>query len=86
MVNHNRGRTQRNRHSSVYRQCKDNFFEVKDILVSSGFAIGAEGKVLETDHGYEILSSGYSNETSWHFLRDVADEVRRKNRIDDTAG
>jgi Icc-related predicted phosphoesterase len=52
----------------------DDYPEIEDVLKCSQFVIGAEGKVLPFAEDFEILSSGYSNETPWHCPRDITDE------------
>jgi Icc-related predicted phosphoesterase len=52
----------------------DDFPEIENILNSSSYAIGAEGRVLDIGGGYSMLSSGYSNQTPWNCPRDISDE------------
>ncbi len=57
----------------------DDMFEIDDVLASSKTITMAEGKVLDLDGHYEMLSSGWSNPTPWDTHRECdEDELTKK--------
>ena len=52
----------------------DDKFEIDSALADSGPLINPEGKVVELDGGYEMITLGYANPTPWHSPREVSEE------------
>jgi Icc-related predicted phosphoesterase len=52
----------------------DDFFAVDDVLAAAKRVRVPEGRVLELDHGIEMIGCGYANLTPWRCPRDVAEE------------
>ena len=52
----------------------DDLPEIEDIIKKSEFATDAEGRVVEIDGGYEVISSGWSNPTPWQTHRECTEE------------
>lgn len=48
--------------------------EIDQILEKSGTIINPEGKLIEINETYEIISTGYGNITPWNCPRDVPEE------------
>jgi uncharacterized protein len=55
----------------------DDMFDVDEILAGSERLEVAEGRVVELDDGYELLSTGWSNRTPWHTYREEDEEALR---------
>ena len=52
----------------------DDIFEIEDVLNNSDVIINPEGKVVEINDHYEMISSGYCNVTPWKCPRDIEEE------------
>ena len=52
----------------------DDKFEIDPALVSSGPVINPEGRVVELDGGYEMITLGYANPTPWKSPREVTED------------
>ena len=52
----------------------DDMFEIDDVLASSKSITMAEGRILDLDGHYEMLSSGWSNPTPWDTHRECSEE------------
>jgi Icc-related predicted phosphoesterase len=52
----------------------DDILEIDQVLDSSPSIIHPEGKVLELDGGYEMISTGFTNKTPWNCPRDITEE------------
>jgi hypothetical protein len=52
----------------------DDLPQIEDIIKKSEFVIDAEGRVVEIDGGYELISSGWSNPTPWQTPRECSEE------------
>jgi len=52
----------------------DDKFEIDSALVDSGALVNPEGRVVELDGGYEMITLGYANPTPWHSPREVSEE------------
>ena len=52
----------------------DDKFEIDTSLVDSGQVLNPEGKVVELEGGYEMITLGYSNPTPWKSPREVSEE------------
>jgi Icc-related predicted phosphoesterase len=55
----------------------DDAFFVDELLESSGAIELLEGKVVEVD-GFEMLTTGWSNETPWHTERELSEDGLRE--------
>jgi len=54
---------------------------VDEVLAESDVIVNAEGRILEINGGYEMVSSGWSNPTPWHTPRECSEE-ELKNKIE----
>ncbi|MDY6827547.1 MAG: metallophosphoesterase [Bacillota bacterium] len=52
----------------------DDMFEIDEVLATSKTITMAEGKILDLDGYYEMLSSGWSNPTPWDTHRECNEE------------
>ena len=52
----------------------DDRFEIDDLLSDSEHLVNPEGRVVELDGGYEMLTLGYANPTPWKSPREVPEE------------
>lgn len=52
----------------------DDYLEIDDVLNKSDFVINPDGKVVEIEGKYEMISSGFVNMTPWKAPRDIPDE------------
>jgi len=52
----------------------DDKFEIDSALVNSGSLVNPEGRVVELDGGYEMITLGYANPTPWRSPREVSEE------------
>lgn len=52
----------------------DDMFELDDVLASSKSITMAEGKILDLDGHYNMLSTGWSNPTPWDTHRECSEE------------
>ncbi|MFO8192884.1 MAG: metallophosphoesterase [Bacillota bacterium] len=52
----------------------DDMFEIDEVLTTSKTITMAEGKILDLDGYYEMLSSGWSNLTPWDTHRECSEE------------
>ncbi|MDW7739563.1 MAG: metallophosphoesterase [Bacillota bacterium] len=52
----------------------DDMFEIDDVLESSKSITMAEGKLLDLDGHYEMISTGWSNPTPWDTHRECSEE------------
>jgi Icc-related predicted phosphoesterase len=52
----------------------DDFFVVDEALRKSEVIEDPNGRVIELDHGYEILGMGYGNPTPWPCPRDIPED------------
>ena len=52
----------------------DDLAQVEDVIKKSDFIIDPEGKVIELDGKYEMISSGWSNPTPWQTPRECSEE------------
>ncbi len=52
----------------------DDKFEIDPKLVDEGPVVNPEGKVVELDGGYEMITLGYANPTPWNSPREVPEE------------
>ncbi|OPL09877.1 MAG: hypothetical protein AVO34_12840 [Firmicutes bacterium ML8_F2] len=52
----------------------DDMFEIDEVLATSKTITMAEGKILDLDGYYEMLSSGWSNITPWDTHRECSEE------------
>jgi len=59
----------------------DDKFEIDSALRDSGQLVNPEGRVVELDEGYEMITLGYANPTPWHSPREV-DEGRLGEMIE----
>jgi uncharacterized protein len=62
----------------------DDFIEVDEALRKSGVIEDPNGKVIDLDHGYQILGMGYGNPTPWPCPRDIPED-QLAARIDQVA-
>jgi len=51
----------------------DDIFEIDEKFTSSDVVVNCEGKVVQLDGSYEMISTGYSNITPWKCPRDIPD-------------
>jgi uncharacterized protein len=70
----------------------DDKFDIDPMLADSGNFVNPEGRVVELEGGYEMITLGYANPTPWHSPREVsehelgqkidsmADQVKRPER------
>jgi Icc-related predicted phosphoesterase len=63
----------------------DDMFEIDEILATSRQLELAEGRVIELDGGFELLSTGWSNPTPWHTYREEP-EAALRGRIESMVG
>jgi Icc-related predicted phosphoesterase len=59
----------------------DDTFSIDEVLSGSELIVNPEGKVIELDNGFEMVSTGYSNPTPWNCPRDIKEE-ELASRID----
>jgi Icc-related predicted phosphoesterase len=59
----------------------DDTFSIDEVLSGSELIVNPEGKVIELDNGFEMVSTGYSNPTPWYCPRDIKEE-ELASRID----
>jgi uncharacterized protein len=52
----------------------DDRFEVDQVLVDAGQVVNPEGRVVELEGGYEMITLGYANPTPWKSPREVDEE------------
>jgi Icc-related predicted phosphoesterase len=52
----------------------DDYFSIEAVLDNAGYAINADGKVLEIAPGVQMISCGYGNPTPWPCPRDISEE------------
>lgn len=52
----------------------DDKFEIDAALADSGPLVNPEGRVVELEGGYEMITLGYANPTPWHSPREVSEE------------
>jgi Icc-related predicted phosphoesterase len=52
----------------------DDTFQIDDILSRSERVENPEGRLIELDGGFEMISTGYSNPTPWNCPRDISEE------------
>jgi len=52
----------------------DDTFQIDEILSGSERVENPEGKLVELEGGFEMISTGYSNPTPWNCPRDIAEE------------
>jgi Icc-related predicted phosphoesterase len=52
----------------------DDPFEIEAMLKKSNFVIDCESIHLDLDEGFEMISSGYANQTPWKCPRDIPDD------------
>jgi Icc-related predicted phosphoesterase len=52
----------------------DDYFSIEAVLDNAGYAINADGKVLEIAPGVHMVSCGYGNPTPWPCPRDISEE------------
>jgi Icc-related predicted phosphoesterase len=52
----------------------DDRFELDEVLKERNFVINPEGRVVELEGDYEMITLGYSNPTPWHSPREVPEE------------
>jgi len=52
----------------------DDKFEIDSSLVDSGQIVNPEGRVLELNGGYEMITLGYANPTPWKSPREVSED------------
>jgi Icc-related predicted phosphoesterase len=62
----------------------DDFLEVDDALRNSDTIEDPNGRVIDLDHGYQILGMGYGNPTPWPCPRDIPEDELAA-RIDQVA-
>jgi uncharacterized protein len=53
----------------------DDMYEVDDILRTSKCLEIGEGKVIDLDHGFQILSTGWANRTPWNTDREEDEDT-----------
>jgi hypothetical protein len=53
----------------------DDMFELDEVLTSSKAITMAEGRILDLDGYYNMLSSGWSNPTPWDTHRECSEEI-----------
>lgn len=56
----------------------DDMFEVDEILATSQRLEVAEGQVIDLDDGYQLLSTGWSNQTPWDTYREEPEPALRE--------
>jgi Icc-related predicted phosphoesterase len=52
----------------------DDYFSIEAVLDNAGYAVNADGKVLEIAPGVQMVSCGYGNPTPWPCPRDISEE------------
>jgi uncharacterized protein len=52
----------------------DDKFEIDPLLADSGNLVNPEGRVVELEGGYEMITLGFANPTPWHSPREVSEE------------
>lgn len=52
----------------------DDKFEIDPLLADSGHLINPEGRIVELDGGFEMITLGYANPTPWRSPREVNEE------------
>ena len=52
----------------------DDKFEIDASLINSGPIVNPEGRVVELDGGFEMITLGYANPTPWKSPREVSEE------------
>lgn len=57
----------------VFTPGNDDEFAVDDVIATSDFVDGAEGRIVDVD-GYEMLSLGWANPTPWDTPRETTEE------------
>jgi len=62
----------------------DDIFEIDEVLSTSKCVTNPEGRLIELEGGYEMISTGYSNPTPWKCPRDVS-ETELAERIETMA-
>jgi Icc-related predicted phosphoesterase len=62
----------------------DDIHEIEEIIGGSKYVIDPEGRVVEIDGKYEMISSGWSNPTPWKTPRECSEE-ELWTRIEDMA-
>jgi hypothetical protein len=62
----------------------DDFLEVDDVLASSKLIEDPNGRVIDLDHGVQLLGMGWGNPTPWACPRDISEEELGR-RIDEVA-
>ncbi len=62
----------------------DDKFEIDSALVDSGRLVNPEGKVVELDGGFEMITLGFANPTPWKSPREVS-EVELGQKIESMA-
>jgi Icc-related predicted phosphoesterase len=62
----------------------DDFLEVDDVLRTSQTIEVPEGRVVELDQGFEMMSVGWGNPTPWNCPRDISEE-ELAGKIEDVA-
>jgi Icc-related predicted phosphoesterase len=63
----------------------DDTFQIDEILTGSERVENPEGKLVELEGGFEMISTGYSNPTPWNCPRDITEE-ELGNRVERMIG
>lgn len=63
----------------------DDTFQIDEALSVSERVVNPEGKLIELEGGFEMISTGFSNQTPWSCPRDITEE-ELGNRIEKMVG
>ncbi|GFP34465.1 uncharacterized protein HKBW3S43_00258 [Candidatus Hakubella thermalkaliphila] len=56
----------------------DDMFEIDEVIEGSKYVFNAEGKVIELDPIYKMISTGWSTPTPWNTFRECSEEELQK--------